>query len=78
MKSFRCPIALLATLAMAIAAWPGRADEPALPVATNLWTATFPGYQNSSSSSPAVAPDGCHLHRHLAGGFGWLTPRTDG
>jgi len=28
------------------------------PVATNLWAAVFPGYQNSSSSTPAVAPDG--------------------
>ena len=37
----------------------GRAEtQPPPPTATNLWVVTFPGYQNSSSSTPAVAPDG--------------------
>jgi len=37
----------------------GRAEtQPPPPTATNLWVATFPGYQNSSSSTPAVALDG--------------------
>ena len=37
----------------------GRAEtQPPPPTATNLWVVTFPGYQNSSSSTPAVAPEG--------------------
>ena len=39
--------------------WGGLVNaQTPLPAATNLWMAVFPGYQNSSSSTPAIAPDG--------------------
>ena len=49
-----------ALLALVVAAgWTGRMEaQTPLPAATNLWAAAFPGYENSSSSTPAVAPDG--------------------
>ena len=53
----------------------GRAGEPTPPPkATNLWTATFPGYKNSSSSAPAVAPDGTVYVGTLHGALLAYTP----
>jgi outer membrane protein assembly factor BamB len=52
------PKAVLLTLVMGVLyAGPASAQTPP-PAATKLWTAVFPGYQNSSSSTPAIAPDG--------------------
>ncbi|HXI68942.1 MAG TPA: PQQ-binding-like beta-propeller repeat protein [Verrucomicrobiae bacterium] len=56
MRQFRFLVTLLALVM--VAAGPGRAEAQTPPSATNLWTAVFPGYENTSSSTPAVAPDG--------------------
>lgn len=63
-------------LALVVAAgWTGRlgAQTPP-PAATNLWTAVFPGYQNTSSSTPAVAPDGTIYTGTWLGCFMAYTP----
>jgi len=56
MKPFFHQAALLAVVMAAGLA--GRVGAQTPPSATNLWTAVFPGHQNTSSSTPAVAPDG--------------------
>ena len=48
--------------------------QASLPVATNLWTAVFPGYQNRSTSTPAVAPDGTIYTGTFLGDFLAYTP----
>ena len=56
----------------------GRVDraetQPPPPTATNLWVVTFPGYQNSSSSTPAVAPEGTVYVGTFLGDFMAYTP----
>ena len=53
----------------------GRAEtQPPPPTATNLWVVTFPGYQNSSSSTPAVAPEGTVYVGTFLGDFMAYTP----
>jgi outer membrane protein assembly factor BamB len=63
-------------LALVVATgWTGRmvAQTP-VPAATNRWTAVFPGYQNTSSSTPAVAPDGTIYTGTWLGYFMAYTP----
>jgi outer membrane protein assembly factor BamB len=57
MKPFNYRAALLVLVLASGWVRPVGAQTP-LPAATNLWTEVFPGYQNTSSSTPAVAPDG--------------------
>ena len=57
MKPFSRRAVLLALVVSAGWAFMAGAQTP-LPAASNLWVAVFPGYQNSSSSTPAIAPDG--------------------
>jgi outer membrane protein assembly factor BamB len=73
MKPFFHPALLLALVMAGV--WPGPmgAQTPP-PAATNLWTAVFPGYQNSCSSTPAVAPDGTIYVGTYHGDFMAYTP----
>lgn len=73
MNSFFHKAALLALVVTA--GWTGRmgAQTP-VPAATNRWTAVFPGYQNTSSSTPAVAPDGTIYTGTWLGYFMAYTP----
>jgi outer membrane protein assembly factor BamB len=73
MKPFICRVALL--LLVIAFGWGGHVNaQTPLPAAANLWTAVFPGYQNSSSSTPAVAPDGTIYIGTFHGDFMAYTP----
>jgi outer membrane protein assembly factor BamB len=48
-----------------------------VPEATNLWTLRFPGAQNSSSSTPAIAHDGTLYVGTLYGDFLAVSPQGD-
>jgi len=64
---------MLALVMAAVWAGPVVAQTPP-PAATNLWIAVFPGYQNSCSSTPAVAPDGTIYVGTYLGYFMAYTP----
>ena len=71
MKPLLHQVALLAL----VIGWAAKVGaQTPLPVATNLWAAVFPGYQNSSSSTPAVAPDGTIYVGTFHGDFMAFTP----
>ncbi len=77
MKPFLPRPALPVLILSVIFAGLGRAQsEPPLPpIATNLWAAVFPGFQNRSTSAPAVAPDGTIYTGTWLGDFLAYTPQ---